>query len=330
MKAIVYHRYGPPDVLGIEDLETPTAAADEVLIRVRAASVNPLDWHYMRGTPHLLRIGTGLGKPKNPRLGVDVAGQVEAVGRSVTQLKPGDEVFGTCRGAFAEYACAPARALVVKPDNVTFEQAASAPIAGLTALQGLCKWGRIQRGQSVLINGASGGVGTFAVQMAKSFGAQVTAVCSARNADMVRSIGADQVIDYTLEDFTRSGQRYDVLLDNVGNRSLSACRRVLNPKGRYVEVGAPDVRWTGLLGGLVTMFLLSRFVSQDMTMMLTKLNQEDLTVLHTLMKTGKVTPVIDRRYSLSEVPDAIRYLEAGHARGKVVITVERGITSQVS
>ena len=327
MKAIVYHHYGPPDVLRVEDLEKPTAADDEVLIGVRAASVNPLDWHYMRGTPYLLRIGTGLREPKNARLGVDVAGQVEAVGRDVTQLKPGDEVFGTCRGAFAEYVCTSERALVVKPDNVTFEQAASVPIAALTALQGLCNRGRIQPGQHVLINGAAGGVGTFAVQIARSFGAHVTAVCSTRNADLVRSIGADRVIDYSLEDFTRSGHLYDVFLDTVGNHSLSACRRVLNPKGRYVEVGAPDARWTGPLGRLAKALLLSRFVGQDMAMFLTKLNQEDLTVLHTLMKTGKVTPVIDRRYSLSEVPEAIRYLEEGHARGKVVITVGGGSTT---
>jgi NADPH:quinone reductase-like Zn-dependent oxidoreductase len=323
MKAAVYTRYGPPDVLQIRDVEKPVPRDTEVLIRVRAASVNPLDWHFMRGTPYFLRIMAGLSKPKDKRLGVDVAGEVEAVGRNVTQFKPGDEVFGACRGAFAEYACTSESALVMKPGNVTFEQAASVPVAAFTALQGLRDKGQIQPGQKVLINGAAGGVGTFAVQIAKSFGAEVTGVCSTRNVGMVRSIGADQVIDYTQEDFTKSGQRYDLLFDCVGNHSLSACRRVLNPKGIYIAVGGPVGRWMiGVLARMIKALVLSWFVSQTLAMVLAKPSQEDLTLMRGLMEAGKVTPVIDRRYRLSEVPEAIRYLEEGHARGKVVITLE--------
>ena len=320
MKAAVYNRYGSPDVVQITDVEKPVPKDNEVLIRVRAASVNPLDWHFMRGTPYIMRIQAGLLKPKDTRLGVDVAGQVEAVGRNVTQFKPGDEVFGACRGAFAEYACTSEPALVMKPDNVTFEQAASVPVAAFTALQGLRDKGKIQPGQKVLINGAAGGVGTFAVQIAKSFGAHVTGVCSTRNVDMVRSLGADRVIDYTQEDFTKSGQRYDLILDSVGNHSLLACRRVLNPKGIYIAVGGPTGRWMiGPLASAIIALVLSRFVSQDLVMVLARRSKEDLTVMHELMKAGKVIPVIDRRYTLSEVPEAIRYLEEGHARGKVVI-----------
>jgi NADPH:quinone reductase-like Zn-dependent oxidoreductase len=231
MKAVVYYNYGSPDVLKCEEIEKPTAGDNEVLIKVRAASVNPLDWHLMRGTPYVVHITAGLLKPKVTRLGVDVAGQVEAVGRNVTQFKPGDEVFGACRGAFADYACTSESALVTKPENVTFEQAASVQVAAFTALQGLRDKGKIQPGHKVLINGAAGGVGTFAVQIAKSFGTEVTGVCSTRNVDMVRSIGADHVIDYTQQDFTKTGQRYDLILDCVGNHSLLACRRVLTPKG---------------------------------------------------------------------------------------------------
>jgi NADPH:quinone reductase-like Zn-dependent oxidoreductase len=327
MKAAVYSGYGPPDVVQITDVEKPVPKDNEVLIKVRAASVNPLDWHFMRGTPYFLRVMAGLRKPKDKRLGIDVAGQVEAVGKNVTQFKTGDEVFGACRGAFAEYACTSESALVMKPDNVTFEQAASVPIAALTAVQGLRLggWGdkgQIQPGQKVLINGAAGGVGTFAVQIAKSFGADVTGVCSTRNVDMVRSIGADQVIDYTQEDFTKSGQRYDLIFDCVGNHSLLACRRILNPKGIYIAVGGPSGRWMiGFLARAITAPGLSWFVSQKFVMFLTRSSKEDLTILHELMKAGKVTPVIDKRYRLSEVPEAIRYLEAGHARGKVVITL---------
>ncbi len=322
MKAIVYSNYGSPDVLKCEGIEKPTARDDEVLIKVRAASVNPVDWHFMRGTPYFVRILAGLRKPKITRLGVDVAGQVEAVGRNVTQFKPGDEVFGSCRGAFAEYACTSESALVTKPNNVTFEQAASVPVAAFTALQGLRDKGQIQPGQKVLINGAAGGVGTFAVQIAKWFGADVTGVCSTRNVDMVRSIGADRVIDYTREDFTKSGQRYDLIFDSVGNHSLLACRRVLNPKGIYIQVGGPSGRWMiGPLARAITAPVLSRFVSQKLSMVLARSSKEDLTIMHDLLKAGKVTPVIDKRYTLSEVPQAIRYLEEGHARGKVVITL---------
>ncbi len=322
MKAIVYHNYGSPDVLKGEEIEKPTAGDDQVLIRVRAASVNPLDSHLMRGRPYIMRIMMGLRKPKITRPGVDVAGPVEAIGRKVTQFKPGDEVFGSCRGAFAEYACTSESALVIKPDNVTFEQAASVPVAAYTALQGLRDKGQIQAGQKVLINGAAGGVGTFAVQIAKSFGAEVTGVCSTRNVDMVRSIGADRVIDYTQEDFTKSGQRYDLIFDLVGNHSLLACRRVLNPKGIYLGAGIVGGSMIGLLARLITAPVLSRFVSQNFVVLMARRSKEDLTIMHELMAAGKVTPVIDRHYRLSEVPEAIRYLEEGHVRGKVVITLE--------
>ena len=324
MKAAFYTGYGPPEVVQIAEVEKPVPKDDEVLIKVRAASVNPLDWHFMRGTPYLVRLMSGLRKPKDRRLGVDVAGQVEAVGGNVTQFKPGDEVFGSCRGAFAEYACASQSALVRKPGNVTFEQAASVPVAAFTALQGLRDQGKIQPGQKVLINGAAGGVGTFAVQLAKSFGAEVTGVCSTRNVDMVRSIGADRVIDYTREDFTKMGQRYDLFFDGVGNHSLLACRRVLNPKRTYVPFGGTAGKWMiGPLARAIAALVLSWFVNQKLVIFfLARTNQEDLTVMCELMAARKVTPVIDRRYRLSEVPEAIRYLETGHARGKVVITLE--------
>jgi NADPH:quinone reductase-like Zn-dependent oxidoreductase len=321
MKAAVFTRYGPPDVVQITDVEKPVPKDDEVLIKVRAASVNAGDWHIMRGTPYLLRVMVGLRKPKITRLGMDVAGQVEAVGRNVTQFKPGDEVFGACRGAFAEYACTSESSLVTKPNNVTFEQAGSVPVAALTALQGLRNKGQIQPGQKILINGAAGGVGTFAVQIAKWFGADVTGVCSTRNVEMVGSIGADQVVDYTREDFTKGTQRYDLIFDSVGNHSLSACRRVLNPKGIYIVNGGPNGRWMGPLTRGIRARMLSRFVSQSLVMFLTRRSKEDLAVMHELMRAGKVTPVIDRSYTLSEVPEAIRYLEEGHARGKVVITL---------
>src|SRR2546425_2485033 len=324
MKAIVYRNYGSPDVLRLEEIEKPTAGDDEILIKVRAAAVNPLDLLF-RGTSYMVRMITGLRKPKDTRLGVDVAGQVEAVGRNVTQFKLGDAVFGTCKGAFAEYVCTSESALVVKPDNVTFEQAASVPIAALTALQGLRLGGLGDKGQiqakhKVLINGASGGVGTFAVQIAKSLGAEVTGVCSTRNVEMVRSIGAKQVIDYTREDFTKSGQRYDLILDCVGSHSLLAHRRALNPNGVCVVAGAKGL-WDFLTRAL-TAPVLSRLVSQKFVTFVAKLNKLDLTIMRELMATGKVTPVIDRRYSLSEVPEAIRYLETRHARGKVVIALE--------
>jgi NADPH:quinone reductase-like Zn-dependent oxidoreductase len=325
MKAIVYQGFGSPDILRCEEIDKPIPGDDEVLVKVRAASVNPLDWKLMKGGPFIVRLLLGLGKPKIKRPGVDVAGQIEAVGRNVTQFKPGDEVFGTCRGAFAEYATSRSvpgmkSVLVRKLANVTFEQAASAPVAALTALQGLRDKGRIQQGQRVLINGAAGGVGTFAVQIARSFGADVTGVCSTRNVDMVRSIGADGVIDYTKEDFTKSGRRYDLVLDCVGNHSLSACRRVLNPKGILVMVGAPnDIPVTTLLARLMGAFLLSMFASHKMLFFIAKVNQEDLTILCEFMATGNVTPVIERRYRLSEAHEAFRYAAEGHTRGKLII-----------
>ena len=328
MKA-AFTRYGPPDAVEVGNLERPVPRDNEVLIKVRAASVNPLDWKTLKGGPYLIRMLFGQRKPKIKLLGVDVAGVVEAVGTNVRQFKPGDEVFGTCSGAFAEYACTCQTAkfmkpvLVMKPDNVTFEQAASAPIAALSAMQGLRDKGRIQAGQRVLINGAAGGVGTFAVQIAKSFGADVTGVCSARNVDMVKSLGADRVIDYIQEDFTKNGHHYDLLFDAIGNHSLSACRRVLTPKGTLIMVGMPsDVRLIGLLGRVIGAFTLSLFVSQKLSPFLAKSTKEDLNILGELIATGKVTPIVDRRYKLSEVPQALRYLEEGHARGKVLITLE--------
>ena len=320
MKAFVYDTYGSPDVLRCEEIEKPKPGNDEVLIRVRAASVNPLDWHYMRGTPYLIRIGAGLRAPANPRLGVDLAGTVEAVGTNVTTFRPGDDVFGAGRGAFAEYVCAKEGKVALKPSNATFEQAAAVPIAALTALQGLRDKGRIEPGQRVLFNGAAGGVGTFAVQIARAFGADVTGVCSRRNVDMVRSIGADHVIDYEQEDFTRTGLRYDLILDSVGNHALSECRRSLTTKGTLVIVGGPDNGgWLGPLADVLGVLVQSWFVSQRLVVFVASLNQPDLAVLKELIESGKVTPVIDRSYPLSELPEAIRYLEAGHARGKVVV-----------
>jgi NADPH:quinone reductase-like Zn-dependent oxidoreductase len=326
MKAVVYTNYGSPDVLEIRDVKKPVPNDDQVLIKVRAASVNPLDWHFIEGTPYIMRaMGVGLRKPKVPRLGVDMAGQVEAVGKNVTQFKPGDEVFGGKTGAFAEYVCARAdRAVVLKPANLTFEQAASVPIAAITALQGLRDKGKIQPGQKVLINGASGGVGTFAVQIAKSFGAEVTGVCSTRNLDLVRSLGADHVIDYTKDDFTKGEQRYDLILDNVGTQPLSGFRRALQPKGICVMIGGGGPNDGGLVGPMarpVKALLMSPFISQKMGMFMAELNKKDLTTLGDLMQSGKVTPVIDRTYPLSQIAEAIRYLEQGHARGKVIITI---------
>jgi NADPH:quinone reductase-like Zn-dependent oxidoreductase len=321
MKAIVYHNDGSLDVLKCEELEKPTAGDDEVLIKVRAASVNPLDYHLLRH-PFIRRMIFARSKLKIKRPGRDVAGEVEAVGSLVTGFKPGDSVFGWCGGAFAEYACTSEGALVEKPDNVTFEQAASVPVAGITALQGLRDKGKIRSGQKVLINGASGGVGTFAVQIAKSFGAEVTGVCSTRNLDMVQSIGADQVIDYTREDFTKSGQRYDLILDCFATHSLLECRRALSHKGRYIGVGGPMGSMIGLLASQIHELVLSRFGSRKLVSFMAKLNQGDLASLSELLAAGKVSPVIDRRYSLTEVPEAIRYLEEGHAQGKVVITLE--------
>ena len=323
MKAIVYRCYGSPDVLEFEDVQKPTPADDEVLVKIHAAAVNPLDWHFMRGSPYIMRLMSGLGAPNNTSMGVDFAGTVEAVGRNVKRFKPGDEVFGGSSGAFAEYVIVREdRALVLKPANMTFAQSATVAIAGITALQALRDKGRIKPGQRVLINGASGGVGTFAVQIAKSFGAEVTGVCSTRNMEMVRSIGADHVIDYTREDYTKSGQRYDLIIDNVGNHSLLANRRVLNLDGILIIVGGPKGNWLAPLMGPIKALMLSPFVGQEFVMILAQLRKDDLAILADLMQAGKVTPVIDRRYRLSEVPAAIRYSEEGHARGKIVIDLE--------
>ncbi|MGD8895966.1 MAG: NAD(P)-dependent alcohol dehydrogenase [Acidobacteriota bacterium] len=334
MKAIVRYEYGSTDVLELEDIDKPLVEDNDVLVRVHAAGANPLDWHDMRGLPYFLRMGTGLLRPKNRVLGVDIAGQVEAVGRSVTQFQPGDEVFGVCKGAFAEYVRGGEDLLLPKPARLTFEQAAALPVAALTALQGLRDRGQVQPGQRVLIVGASGGVGTFAVQIAKSLGAEVTGVCSTRNVDLVRSIGADHVIDYTQKDFTRTGRPYDLMVDMAGTRSLSDCRRALTPRGTYVVVGAPSGRWLTGPDRFIKALVLSPFVSQRIVPFVTTANKEDLGVLKDLVEAGKVTPVVDGSYRLAEVPEAIRYLEEGHARGKVVITVrgadhQRSATDQV-
>jgi len=325
IKAIVYHDYGSPDVLRLEEIEKPVPNDNQLLVKVRAVSVNPLDWHFMEGTPYIGRpLAFGFLKPEVTRLGVDYAGTVEAVGKNVTEFKPGDEVYGNKFGAFAEYVVATDKALALKPANLTFEQAASLPVAAITALQALRDHGKIQPGQKVLINGASGGVGTFAVQIAKSFGAEVTGVCSGRNAEMVRSLGADHVIDYTKEDFTKRAERYHLILDNVGSQPLSGFRRVLAPTGRYIVVGGGgvnDSRWAGPMIGVAKMLMLKPFVSQEMKMMLAEMNRKDLTVLADLIQVGKVKPVIDRTYTFSQLPEAIAYLEEGHARGKVVLTV---------
>jgi NADPH:quinone reductase-like Zn-dependent oxidoreductase len=321
MKAIVYRNYGSPDVLTIEEVEKPSPADDEALIRIRAASANPYDYHLMSGV-YIMRPMSGFRRPKHTRPGVDFAGEVEAVGKSVTRFQSGDQVFGTVRGAFAEYACAPENRLASKPANLTFEQAAAVPMAGLTALQGLRDKGHIQPGQKVLINGAAGGIGTFAVQIAKYFGADVTGVCSTGSMDVVRSIGADHVIDYTAEDFTRSAERYDLMFDLAGNRSLSACLRVITPKGTFIAGGVrPGGRWIGPLPRLLKVIVGSWFVSQKVVFFIAKSSVEDLTFLRELIEANRLTPVIDRCYSLSEVPEAIRHIKEGHPRGKTVVTV---------
>ena len=316
MKAVVRNRYGPPEVLELQEVEKPVPKENEILIRVRAASVNPLDFHTLNGRPAIGRILTGLSKPKNDRTGVDLAGVVEMVGKEVTRFKPGDEVFGTSRGAFAEYVCTLGNALALKPGNLTFEQAAAVPVAAFTALQGLRDKGQIQAGQKVLISSASGGVGTFAVQIAKAIGAEVTGVCSPRNLEQARSLGADRVIDYTQEDFTQNGRRYDLLFDSVGNHSPFACKRILSPSGIYVMAGGP-------LPHLLAGILLSRFSKQQMVFFIAGSNNDDLNVMKELIEAGKVTPVIDRLYPLSEIRAALNYLGEGHARGKIVITLDR-------
>ena len=325
MKAIVQEAYGSPDVLEFRDIDKPAIGPNDVLVRVRAAGVNPADWAIVGGLPYIARPLYGMGKPKNPVRGTDVAGEVEAVGASVTRFRPGDEVFGWSGhlgGAFAEYASVSEDALVTKPAKFTFEQAAAVPMAGTVALLAVRDHGKVQAGQKVLINGASGGIGSFAVQIAKSLGAEVTGVCSTKNMDLVRSIGADHVIDYTKVDFTRTGQRYDFILDNVANRSLSDLRRALTPKGTLVPNGGGfDHRWMASGGRLIRAKVSFAFGNQHVLTFIASPKQENLAVLSEFLEAGKVIPVIDRTYPFSEVPEAIRYLGNGHARGKLVITV---------
>ena len=323
MKAIVRTKYGSPDVLKLQEIDKPSPTDNQVLVRVQAAAVNPLDWHILRGEPFLVRLmGFGLLKPKHQILGADMAGRVEAVGKNVIQFKSGDEVFGSSMGGFAEYACVCEDKLVLKPAAMTFEQAAAVPVAGITALQALRDHGQIQAGQHVLINGASGGVGTFAVQIAKALGAHVTGVCSGRNLEMVRSIGADHVIDYTKEEFWRSGKEYDLILDNAAFQSISKSLHALKATGVYVLVGGSSST-ASILRSLILNPLISKTRGRKVVSFMANVNQRDLTVLKELLEAGKVVPVIERKYSLSEVPQTIRYVEEGHTRGKVVITVHQ-------
>ena len=323
IRAVVYCEFGPPDVLTVETIEKPVPDDDQILVRVRAAAINPVDWHFMRGTPYIGRMSMGLRVPSGTRIGVDYSGVVEAVGRNVTEFKPGDEVFGGRNGALAQYITARAdRAVVHKPANITFEQAAGVSVAGITALQALRDRGRLQPGQRVLINGASGGVGTFAVQIAKALGAHVTGVSSTRNVELVRSLGADHVIDYTKENFTEGTDQYDLIIDNVANHSLSNLRRVMKPKGTYVMVGGPSGRWIDPLPRALGAVVVSKFVDQDMRFFISQLKKEDLALLAQWMAEGKVKPVVDRLYPLDSIRPAMAYLETGRARGKVVITVD--------
>jgi NADPH:quinone reductase-like Zn-dependent oxidoreductase len=323
MKGIVARCYGAPDVLALEEIAKPTPADDQLLVKVHAASLNPLDWHTMRGSPYLMRLSSGIGSPHDARVGVDFAGTVEAVGKSVTHFKPGDEVFGGAGGAVAQYVVVrESRAVTLKPANITFEQAASVPVAAVTALQGLRDKGGIQAGQKVLINGASGGVGTFAVQIAKHYGADVTGVCSTRNVELVRSLGADHVVDYTREDFTKSSEQYDLILDNVSNRSLSELRRVLKPTGHLVIVGAEKGDWIGPLMPVIRASIVAPFVDQKMGFFIAQLEPADLKLLGDLMQSGALTPVIDRRYAFDDAAKAMEYLEGGRARGKVIVNIQ--------
>ena len=320
MRAVVRNTYGSPDVLEIQEIDKPELTDDGVLVRVRAASINPADWYGLTGRPYVARPQMGLRKPKSNRLGVDFAGTVEAVGKDVTQFRPGDEVFGARSGALAEYVCV-RDAVVLKPANLTCEQAATIGVAALTALQGLRDKGQIQPGQKVLINGASGGVGTFAVQLAKAFGADVTGVCSTRNVELVRSLGADHVIDYTKEDFTRGDRRYDLILDNAGSRSWSETRRVLNPQATLIIVGAPKgSSFLGPLSHIVKVRLAALRSKRKVMFFIAKLNKADTMVMREFLESGKVVPVVDKCYEMSEVADAFRYLGEGHARGKIVLT----------
>ena len=321
MKAIVYSAYGSADVLKLVDIEKPTPTDDQVLVKIHAASINAPDWRFLSGRPYAMRLMFGMRKPKM-RPGTDMAGAVEAVGKNVTQFKPGDAVFGVCRGSFAEYGCTTEARLVAKPDNMTFEQAACVPVCGLTALQSLRDKGRLQPGQRVLINGASGGVGTFTVQIAKALGANVTAVCSTGNVEMVRSLGADRVIDYTQADFTKETQTYDLIVDNAGNHSFADYRRILKPDGISAIAGGPhNMTMLGLMKHMITPMLLSRSGKQKFIPFIAKVNQADLVVLAQMMAAGKLKPAIDRSCALSETAEAMAYVDTGHARAKVVITV---------
>lgn len=321
MKAVVFRCYGSPDVLKVEEVAKPTPKDDELLVKVQAAAVNPLDWHYMRGEPYIMRMSSGIGAPNDIRMGVDFSGTIEAAGKNVTRFKVGDEVFGGRSGALAEYVTIRETSAVVhKPANISFEQAAAVPIAGVTALQALRDKGQLQAGQKVLINGASGGVGTYAVQIAKSLGAEVTGVCSTRNVELVRSLGADHVIDYTKENFTEGSVRYDVIVDNIGNHSLRNARHALKPGGIFVIVGAKsDDPWLGPAWQPIKAALLAPTVDEKFAMILARLDQGDLGVLAGLMQAGKVSSVIDRQYALAEASNAIAYLEQGRARGKVIV-----------
>jgi NADPH:quinone reductase-like Zn-dependent oxidoreductase len=328
MKAIVQGRYGPPEFLELRDVDQPVPAADDVLVRVHAAAVNALDWHVMRGDPYVARLmdRTVFGR-HGPRLSIrgrDFAGRVEAVGRNVTRVRPGDEVYGEADGTFAEYVCVPADLVEAKPANLTFEQAAAMPLAGNTALMGVRDAGEVRPGQRVLVNGASGGVGTFAVQIAKSLGAEVVGVCSTRNVDLVRSLGADEVVDYTRDDFTRTDRRYDVVFDLVGNRSLTDCRRVLTPTGILVLAGggvSEGGSFVGPVGLILRAKLVSPFVRHRLRVLVARASRQNLATLRELAESGKLTPAVDRTYPLAAAADAIRYVEAEHARAKVVITV---------
>lgn len=324
LRAAVYSRYGPPDVVRVEEVEKPVPKDDEILVRVRASSVNPYDLHFMRGEPYPLRLSTGLGAPKFTRLGVDFAGEVEAIGSKATRFKAGDAVFGASRGAFAEYVCGAETKFAAKPANISFEQAGATHVAAYTALQALRNVAKVRAGEKVLVNGAAGGVGTFAVQIAKAFGARVTGVCSTRNVEMVRSIGADAAIDYTRENFTNGKERCDVILDCVGNHSLLRLRKVLATNGRCVAVGGKTGPWMlGLMGQILAAPVISLFGGKRVSFLFAKPSTpEDVKYLSGLMATGKVEPVIDRRYNLDEIADALRYVEAGHARGKVAITID--------
>ncbi len=322
MRAVTYSCYGGPEVLQLSDVAKPIAANDEIVVRVKAASVNPLDWHYLRGSPYIMRLMVGLGSPNDNMMGVDFAGVVESVGPDVTRFKPGDEVFGGRGGAFADYIKLPeTRGVTHKPDNITFEQAAAVPIAAVSALQALRDSGEVKAGQNVLINGASGGVGTFAVQIAKSFGAQVTGVCSTRNIELVKSFGADKIVNYKKDDFVEQGILYDLIIDNVGNRSIGEYQAALKDDGILVMVGGPKGDWIGPFKNSIMSAFSAPFTNQKLRGFLATMNKDDLAVLGELMRSGQVVPAIDKRFPLDQIQDAIRYSESGRARGKIIITM---------